>query len=252
MPSASEPEGKTYKQIRAEVGVSSATLSMWLRDLPYPEPDRAAHAAHMQAVRRAKIETQRTQQKAVAYAAVGAVSDRELMLLGVALYWAEGVKDKPYQRRELINFINSDPGMIRLFLRWLDLVGVEEARRHYRVSIHESADLDAAEQYWRGVVGVPEADFRRATLKKHNPKTVRKHVGAGYHGCLTVKVLQPTALYQRVDGWWRGILAARGAGDVPEWVRVLGSGDSNHPGSSNDRTIGFGPMNGGLTPPPGA
>ena len=137
-------------------------------------------------------------------------------VLGAALYWAEGVKDKPYQRREVITFINSDPGMIRLFLAWLDLVGVAESRRQYRVSIHESADVTDAEAYWRCVVGEPEADFRKATLKKHNPTTVRKQVGDGYHGCLTIKVLQPSALYQCVEGWWRGILEARVAGGMPE------------------------------------
>lgn len=208
-------EGKTYKQIRAAIGVSSSTLSLWLRDLPHPQPDRAAHAEHMRRVLNARRSEQREARKSSAFAQIGEVSDRELLLVGTALYWAEGVKDKPYQRRELITFINSDPGMIRLFLRWLDLVGVEESRRQYRVSIHESADLAAAERYWRGVVGAAQADFRKATLKRHNPKTVRKQVGDDYHGCLTVKVLQPSALYQSVDGWWRAILEARGASGMP-------------------------------------
>jgi transcriptional regulator with XRE-family HTH domain len=208
-------EGKTYKQIQAELSVSQSTLSMWLRDLPHPEPDRTAHAAHMREVRKTKIDAQRSAEKAAAFAQVGGVSDRELMLLGVALYWSEGAKDKPYARRESIDFINSDPGMIRLFLRWLDLMGVEHSRRRYRVSIHESADVVAAEEYWRSVIGLPGIEFSRATLKRHNPKTVRKQTGADYHGCLCVKVLQGCSLYRRVDGWWRGILEARAAGDVP-------------------------------------
>lgn len=209
-------EGKTYKEIRAVVNVSSATLSMWLRDLPHPRPDRAAHAAHMRSVRKAKIEVDREQQQSVAFASVGHISDRELMLLGVALYWAEGTKDKPYSRRENIQFINSDAGMVKLFSQWLDLVGVEEEQRQYRVSIHESADVAAAEEYWRSVIGRPGATFRRATLKRHNPKTVRKQTGDEYHGCLVIQVLGSCGLYRLVDGCWRGILAACGARDVPD------------------------------------
>jgi transcriptional regulator with XRE-family HTH domain len=209
-------QGRTYRQIAAELDVSQSTLSMWLRDLPHPEPDRSAHAAHMRRIRSAKSEALRSAEKAAAFAEVGAVSDRELMLLGVALYWSEGAKDKPYARREAIDFINSDPGMVRLFLRWLDLTGVEHSRRQYRISIHESADVAAAEEYWRGVIGGPEPEFRRATLKRHNPRTVRKQTGAHYHGCLSVKVRQGSGLYRRVEGWWRGILAAREAGDVPD------------------------------------
>lgn len=209
-------QGRTYKQIQAELGVSKSTLSMWLRDLPHPEPKRAAHAAYMHCVRRGRTNTQRAAEKVVAIAEVGSVSDRELMLLGVALYWAEGAKDKPYSRRETINFINSDAGMMRLFLRWLDLVGVDHGRRRYRVSIHESADVAAAEEYWRSVIGRVDVEFCRASLKRHNPKTVRKRVGDDYHGCLNVKVLQSSSLYRRVDGWWRGILAAHGAGGMPD------------------------------------
>lgn len=209
-------EGRTYTQIRAELGVSKSTLSMWLSDLPHPEPDRAAHAAHMCRIRSARADERRARQKSEAIAEVGSISDRELMLIGVALYWAEGVKDKPYVRRELISFINSDPGMIHLFLRWLDLVGVDRAQRRYRVSIHESADVTAAEEYWRSVIGLPDVEFGRATLKRHNPKTVRKQIGDNYHGCLSVKVLQSSNLYRRVDGWWRGIVAAHGVGGMPD------------------------------------
>jgi hypothetical protein len=208
-------EGKTYRQIQAELSVAQSTLSMWLRDLPHPEPDRAAHTAHMREVRKAKLEERRAAEKAAAFAEVGEVSDRELMLLGVGLYWSEGAKDKPYSRRESVIFVNSDPGMIRLFSRWLDLLGVDHARRRYRVSIHESADVAAAERYWRSVIGLPAVEFSPATLKRHNPKTSRKRTGDDYHGCLAVAVLQSADLYRAVDGWWRGILAARCAGGVP-------------------------------------
>lgn len=209
-------EGKTYSEIRTELGTSKSTLSMWLRDLPHPEPDRTAHAAHMNRVRSRRADAARAAEKAAAFTEVGSISDRELMLLGVALYWAEGVKDKPYSRREYITFINSDPGMIRLFLAWLDLMRVEHARRRYRVSIHESADVMAAEEYWRSVIGLPDVEFGRATLKRHIPKTIRKQISDDYHGCLTVAVLQGSSFYRRVDGWWRGILAARGAGGMPD------------------------------------
>ncbi|MGH3246258.1 MAG: hypothetical protein ACRDOI_08610 [Trebonia sp.] len=209
-------EGRTYKQIRAALGVSSGALSMWLRDLPHPAPDRVAQAAHMNRVQSARTEARRTAEKAAAYAEVGEVSDRELMLIGAALYWAEGVKDKSYARREVVTFINSDPGMIQIFLRWLDLMDIGEGRRQYRISIHESADLAKAEEYWRSVVGLREVEFRRATLKRHQPKTVRLRTGSDYHGCLTVKVLQPSTLYRRIDGLWRGILAARSVGYVPD------------------------------------
>lgn len=102
-------------------------------------------------------------------------------------------------------FINSDPDVIRVYLAWLNLLGVTAERLCYRVMIHESADVAAAERYWAGLVGIDTASLRKTTLKKHNPKTVRKNVGAEYRGCLVVRVSQGAELYRRIEGWWHGI-----------------------------------------------
>jgi hypothetical protein len=48
--------------------------------------------------------------------------------------------------------------------------------------------------------------FARATLKRHNPKTVRRNVNEHYHGCLVVTVRQSGRLYDEVDGAWRRIV----------------------------------------------
>ncbi|MFG2468847.1 hypothetical protein ACGFXB_25795 [Streptomyces canus] len=41
----------------------------------------------------------------------------------MALYRAEGAKDKPNRRTEVLQFINSDPNVITLFLRRLEFLG---------------------------------------------------------------------------------------------------------------------------------
>ncbi len=74
------------------------------------------------------------------------------------------------------------------------------------VCIHETADVRAAEKYWADVVGVDVSKFSRATLKKHNPRTVRKNTGANYRGCLVVYVRQSATLYRRMEGAWYGIV----------------------------------------------
>lgn len=130
------------------------------------------------------------------------MSERELFLVGVGLYWAEGSKSKTYSRRERVTFVNSDPDMIHVYLAWLGVLGVDPARIRYRVMIHESGDVRGAEQYWADLAKVDLSELQRATLKKHNPKTVRKNTGDDYHGCLVVNVLGSTDLYRRIEGWW--------------------------------------------------
>lgn len=139
---------------------------------------------------------------------VGSLTDRELFLLGVGLYWAEGGKTKPHRPQPQISFVNSDPGMIRTFLAWLRLLGVDDDRLRFTLQIHESADAAAAAEYWTGVVGLDASHFGKTTLKRHNPLTNRKNTGDTYRGCLTVRVLKGSDLYRRIEGTWYGIVGA--------------------------------------------
>lgn len=206
-------QGWTYDQIEAELGCSRSSVSLWVRDLPKPERKRSHKEAAAIARKgwEAKLrvrDEERQRTKETAKQAVGSMSDRELFLIGVGLYWAEGCKDKPYDRRESVAFVNSDPGMIKVFLAWLDLLGVARERLRYIVMIHENADVPAAEQYWANLVGVDRPAFNKTTPKKHNPKTVRKNTGDSYRGCLVIKVLKGAELYRRIEGSWCGIVDA--------------------------------------------
>ncbi|MFD8129347.1 hypothetical protein [Streptomyces mirabilis] len=213
-------QGWTYDQIQMELGCSKGSISLWVRDLPKPERRDPSEQAKLASRKRwdhelAVRDEERQKTKAAAAAEIGTLSDRELFLVGVGMYWAEGSKDKPYDRRENVTFVNSDPGMIETFLRWLDLLGVERDRVRYCVMIHESADVAGAEQYWANLVGADRSAFNKTTIKKHNPKTVRKNVGASYRGCLTIKVRQSADLYRRIEGWWYGIVLSAREADEP-------------------------------------
>ncbi|MFC1435283.1 helix-turn-helix domain-containing protein [Streptacidiphilus sp. N1-3] len=207
-------EGLTYDEIQEQLGVSRSSVSLWVRDLPRP-PRRQCpeqRRRHMEeacwAPRRELRENQRLAAKAAAAQEIGELSDRELFLVGVGLYWAEGSKDKSYSRRERVNFVNSDPDMIRLFLRWLRLLGFDHPQLKFALQIHASADVEAAERFWQQWVGAGSEAFCKTTLKAHAPKTNRLNVGDDYRGCLAVRVLGGAELYRRIEGWWYGIVGA--------------------------------------------
>ncbi|WJV48222.1 hypothetical protein [Streptomyces flavofungini] len=206
-------QGFTYDQIEVELGCSRSSVSLWVRDLPRPQRRDPSEQARLAARKRWEHESavrdeERRRTKEAARQEVGPMSDRELFLLGVGLYWAEGGKDKPYDRRESVAFVNSDPGMIKVFLRWLGLLEVERERLRFCVMIHETADVPEAERYWADLVGADASAFNKTTVKKHNPKTVRKNVGDAYRGCLVIKVRQSADLYRRIEGAWCGIVEA--------------------------------------------
>lgn len=205
-------EGLSLKEIAEQLGVAKSSVSLWVRDLPRialprirSEQTRLASEARWEPVRRAH-EERREVARARARAEVGRLSPRELLLVGAALYWAEGSKSKPCRRSQRVVFVNSDPNVIAVFLGWLHLVGVERERIGLRVSIHESADVQAAQEFWADVAGVAPGGLRPPSLKRHNPRTVRRNVGEGYRGCLVVDVRRGAELYRRIEGWWYGIV----------------------------------------------
>ncbi|MFJ2825052.1 hypothetical protein ACIO7M_28660 [Streptomyces toxytricini] len=200
-------QGMTYDRIQLELGCSKSSISLWVRDLPKPDrtrtPQEASAIARRGWEQRLELrEAERQQTKQDAAAQVGRLTERELFLIGVGLYWSEGQKSKPHARRERVMFVNSDPNMVKVFQAWLDLLKVARERIRYRVMIHTSGDVQGAEQYWADLLEVPASHFQPTTLKKHNPTTVRKNVGAGYRGCLVVSVLDSADLYRRIEGWW--------------------------------------------------
>ncbi|MET8559423.1 hypothetical protein ABZV75_02060 [Streptomyces flaveolus] len=203
-------QGWTYDRIQVELGCSKSSISLWVRDLPRPERRPPSEQVRLAAKQRwqqqlALREEERQRAKAAAASEIGALSERELFLTGVGLYWSEGAKAKPGSYRRVI-FVNSDPNMIRVFLAWLHLVGVERDRLRFSVNIHESADVGAAEAYWAKQVDIEPEALLKTSLKKHNPKTRRTNVGEGYHGCLRVVVLRSADLHRRIEGWWEGIV----------------------------------------------
>lgn len=113
-------EGKTYDQIQLELGCSKGSISLWVRDLP--KPPRRSRADASAIARRGweatleRREAERQQTKRDAAAEIGTMAERELFMLGVGLYWAEGTKAKPHRLQERVTFTNSDPHMIRVFL----------------------------------------------------------------------------------------------------------------------------------------
>ena len=209
-------QGLDYEEIAGALGVSKSSVSLWVRDLPLParlsyeecrkradEGTRRYWAAERPVRAAARAATCET-----AAAQIGPLTDREVLIAGAIAYWCEGTKSKPHSRSDRVVFINSDPALIRFFLRFLDVAGAPRASLRFRVYIHEKADVEAAQRFWQGVTGASADQFATPALKRHNPVTVRKNVGETYHGCLRIDVNRSADLYRRIEGWAKASMAA--------------------------------------------
>jgi hypothetical protein len=202
-------QGWSVNDLAMKLGVAKSTAYTWVKHIPLdPNAERARakqeHAALMVAGRWDEHRRERDRSQAENHAGVadeiGELSDRELLLVGAAIYWCEGAKSKPWRRLDRLTFINSDPGLLRLFLRFLALHGRAKDSVNYRVHIHETADAGAADDWWARELDLPRERFQGPTIKKNLPGTRRMNTGADYHGCLVITVSQSRELYWRVEG----------------------------------------------------
>jgi hypothetical protein len=189
--------------------VAKSSVSLWCRDVPVGEAVWSARARanrnegarnrapnRLQLAKRQQIEDCRQ----MASQLIGAMSDRDLLIAGTALYAGEGGK-----REHSVTFSNSDPRMVALFMRWFRrFFGIEEARLRMRLYLHEGLDLEAATTMWSQVSGIPAEQFSQPYRAFADPSIrITKHV----HGCATV-VYNSTVVHRLVMGMVDAVLSA--------------------------------------------
>lgn len=88
---------------------------------------------------------------------IRSLTERDKILIAVALYWAEGTK------REF-NFINTDPEMIHLFINVLrDVYHIKNEDFKITLRIYEDLDRDSCLNYWSEIIGI-KLDERKTTI----------------------------------------------------------------------------------------
>lgn len=208
-------EGKTYSDILRAISVAKSTLGIWLKDakLSIPEKQRFTLAKKLASLRggQAKRKQRIEKQDSIISRAnleIKGISDRELFLIGVIMYWAEGAKEKEYHPGSQLQFSNMDPKMIQIFLIWLKKVcKIDKNMIIFNIFLHKTHKhrVEEIRQYWSKVTGFPVNNFSTVYWKKNKIKTNRKNVGEKYNGVLKIKVKRSSDLVRRIAGWSEGI-----------------------------------------------
>jgi len=123
-------------------------------------------------------------------------SDEELALfqLALGLYIGEGKK----RDREQVALSNSDPRVIRVFLRFLrEICGVDEKRIWAWINIFDDADLEAAKEYWLRATNLHSEQFHALIVRSRRRGTYSQ---PSKYGTLSVGV-SSTKLHEIVMQW---------------------------------------------------
>ena len=211
-------KGLSYGEILKQVPVTKASLSLWLRDvkLSKKQQDRLTKKSLAGLSLGAKIKkenrilkTKKIKKKAIKE--IGRIGKKQLWLIGVALYWAEGSKQKEHNPSVRVEFGNSDDQMIRFYLKWLkEICNLSSEDLDFRIDIHETADGEKAKRHWARVTNLSLDKFQNVFWKKHKVNTKRKNVGKDYYGLLRINVKRSTDLNRKITGWIEGICKQSG------------------------------------------
>ncbi len=179
--------GFSYRDILAEIPVSKSSLSFWLKELPLTDDEqhylkkrrdsnisqgriRAASSNHMRRVVRDGF-LQKDAQKEF-----DSCKEDPFFQLGIGLYWAEGSKRSP-----AFGFMNSDPDMIKVMLKWIFLFLKPEIKevglRLYANENHEA--------FWLKETRLPGSNLKKTIYKPSNLLGKKR---PNYKGCVRLEL----------------------------------------------------------------
>lgn len=206
--------GRSYSEILKEVHVAKSTLALWLREVGLSQRQKQRITQkRLEAVQRGGL-ARRNQRllstrliEDKAKREIGTISKRELFLIGVALYWAEGSKQKVHNVSQQVIFSNSDLEMLRFYLRWLKLIKVNDRDIQLSLYVHSTATVRLAtiKEYWSKSLKLSINRFEKVYFKKGDSASFRKNKGEAYFGQVRIKVMRSTDLNRRINGWVKGI-----------------------------------------------
>ncbi len=96
--------------------------------------------------------------------------EQELMIAGIMLYWAEGSKIKKQEGvvcGKTVDFANSDPKMIQLFLKFLrEICRVDEKRLRIYLYCYANQNVVRLKNYWSELTKIPLSQFTKPYVRK--------------------------------------------------------------------------------------
>jgi len=168
------------------VPVKKSTLATWCRDVALTEEQIEAISARSAPLPGYSRDTNRKRLREIEKIKAKAIGRAEelilepLWLAGAVLYWAEGFKT---QRQ--LGMSNSDPYVLRLFMRWADTYLGPPTGFRAKINLHADNDEPAARRWWSSQLGLPLEAFNKTFIKPDGTGHRKNHLSHGV--CMVAK-----------------------------------------------------------------
>ncbi len=200
-------EGKSVKEITRLLGVSQSSASRWCKNIELTKEQKVTLDTHRKEAglkallpwieKNKKYKTNDIRiQKQNGESDVGKMTDRDLFILGLGLYWGEGYKKGSQE----LGFTNSDPQIILIFIEWLrQNYQISKDQLVARVTINDrySDKAEEIQNKWTMATGIPRTQFTKPSFINTKTSSVTRDSDT-YTGTLRIKVRNGTSLRRRI------------------------------------------------------
>jgi transposase-like protein len=211
-------EGRSIKEIARLLGVSTSSVSHWVRDIELTDAQHAALQARNGLHERQRLARAAMAAKARARRTAAQQDGRQRprslgyrYAAGCMLFWAEGSR----QRNKVV-FTNSDPAMVRFFVEFIREF-FEISSDRLRLTCNLFADHEARqrgiENFWLRTVGLPRSCLCKSTVNRYSRYSQMKRKNKLPYGTCRV-VVHSTEIAQTIYGSIQELAGF----DRPEWI----------------------------------
>jgi len=176
-------QGKSYKEIHTELGMSVSTLSNWFHGHDFSEAIKKSlneqsiikgteRLRSLHKTRGALLDAYYEQAREEAAAELKKNINDPLFVSAIAAYWGEGDKAKNGQ----VRLANTDPKMIKLFSDFLTtFCSVPEHKLRGALYIYPNLDEETCKKFWKKETGLTH--FHKTMVLPNRHKTKRLPYG---------------------------------------------------------------------------
>ena len=211
-------QGLALRAISDQLGVSKASVSLWVRDIELSPQQQAALLAQ-NPVRNGqllgmRVRRERCRQQRIAAQQHGRDLARQRdpdHVGGCMLYWAEGSKS-----RNVAQIVNADADLLHTFLAFLrSSYAVSDDRVAFSVNcfLGNGLSLDEIQGWWLDRLGLPRGCLRKAVVNRPSSASKLRKGHVLLHGTARISV-HSTFIVQSIYG---AIQEYAGI-DRPEWL----------------------------------
>lgn len=205
--------GYSYNMISLKLGVAKSTLSNWFKDKPFLPNDKTLKRIQRGSIKSAQTLHNKKVHEILKFRKngktdIGALTKRDLLILGLGLYMGEG--SKTY---EIVRIINSDPNIVSLAIRWFkEIFNISNENLTIRIHLYPDNDIKKSIDFWQGVTKLPYSNFGRSSIDRRGDKSKFKKRKLPY-GTAHITILSKgdpekgVRLHRKIMGLIEGVLS---------------------------------------------